>query len=743
MPFSRLEGDVSQTTPTTETRRQLWSALGDMVQELADYLHQPLEAVQLRCRGATDELARAWCAGSPTTPEAITDFYRATDLYLYDLTWWHALGTDDSALVQVQALEVARACKARMVLDFGSGIGSLGLLLAQHGFSVTLADINPHLNAYARWRFEQRGLPAGFLDPAQQSLPTQAFDFISAIDVLEHLPEPHTALATLAAALRPGGTLFIHLPPAASAAHPMHLWHDPAVLLPHLDGYGLWLESASNGSLILRRGEGPRYTLKPVLSLLPGAQGGLLLSLRPMVVMHLNSQAFALLSRLGRSNGVAAGATAAEIAAAVPSLSFSEVTAFLDTLARRRLLRRTPPVTGAWTTVSIIIPAYGRPAATRACVESLLALDYPPDCREVIVVDDASHPPLASALDGLPIRLLRQEQNIGQSAARNLAAAEAQGELLAFIDNDCIAKPDWLRTLVPYLDDPSISIVGGRVIAPEPDGLVAAFEAVRSPLDMGAIDGEVGPDQVIAYLPTCNLIVRRELMLRQGGFNADMLLGEDVDFIWRALRSGTRACYVTTGRIVHYHRVALPALLQRRADYGSSEAELQLRHPQGQRVMVLPFVGLCILASLAMLTLPWPIFAVPLVVALISVSRELRTKSRRLHEAGAKIPLPQLIAAILREHTAALYHLGANVTRYYSLPLLAAAIAWPGLLPALALLLLLPAISDYYRHRPRLSPFVFVGLYWLEMAAYQSGVWYGCIKKRTLRPLLPIIRLSR
>ena len=85
-------------------------------------------------------------------------------------------------------------------------------------------------------------------------------------------------------------------------------------------------------------------------------------------------------------------------------------------------------------------------------MQSLLALDYPADRREIIVVDDASTPPLIEVLNDLPIRLLRQERNIGQSAARNLAAAMASGTILAFIDNDCVAEPGWLRTLLPYLD---------------------------------------------------------------------------------------------------------------------------------------------------------------------------------------------------------------------------------------------------------------------------------------------------
>jgi hypothetical protein len=61
---------------------------------------------------------------------------------------------------------------------------------------------------------------------------------------------------------------------------------------------------------------------------------------------------------------------------------------------------------------------------------------------------------------------------------------------------------------------------------------------------MGAVETEVTPNAAVSYLPTCNLLVRRDVVLAQGGFDAALRVGEDVDFIWRTLRSGHRAWYV-------------------------------------------------------------------------------------------------------------------------------------------------------------------------------------------------------
>ncbi|NBC31499.1 MAG: mycofactocin system glycosyltransferase [Alphaproteobacteria bacterium] len=480
---------------------------------------------------------------------------------------------------------------------------------------------------------------------------------------------------------------------------------------------------------------GERYRLAAGLEIVRQESGGLLFSARPLVALRLNPIGLALVSALSTDDG----RSAADIARAVPDLSPVDAAAFLDGLAGRRLVERAPPAPAAWPSVSVIVAAHGRPAGTRDCILSLLGLDYPGEV-EIIVVDDASEPPLASALAGLPVRLMRLDRNVGQSAARNLAAAEATGALLAFTDNDCLAGPAWLRDLVPWFDDPETAAVGGRVAAPPPDGAVARFEAVRSPLDMGATGSTVGPREAVAYLPTCNLLVRRDALLAGGGFARDMRVGEDVDFVWRLLQAGGRARYVPAGAITHDHRVRLGALLARRADYGSSEAALQERHPEAGRIQYLPRAGLAGLIALAVVPVFWPAALALIALALTLVGAELAGKARRLRGLGLSVPLRPLAAAMLRGHGAGLYHLGRDVTRYYGVPLLLLGLVWLPLLPVVGLLMLVPPVADHRRLRPGVSLPAFAGLFWLEMAAYQWGVWRGCLAWRRWRPLLPALR---
>lgn len=274
-------------------------------------------------------------------------------------------------------------------------------------------------------------------------------------------------------------------------------------------------------------------------------------------------------------------------------------------------------------------------------------------------------------------------------------------------------------------------------------GRVAAFEAVRSSLDMGATGGSVGPDEAVPYLPTCNLVVDREMLLRLGGFDEGMRLGEDADLVWRAVRAGSGVRYEPAAEVKHNHRTSLGAFLRRRADYGSSEADLQSRHRQARRTIVVPGLVTALLAALAVSIVSRKAGLSLAGLTGLALGREILVKSRQLRAAGVELPTRQVAAAVSRQHGAGLYHLGSNVARYYGLPLFGACLLWRPLLPPVLTLLLVPPAVDHRRQRPKLGAAAFTGLYWLELAAYQIGVWKGSLKRKTTRPLLARLRFRR
>jgi 2-polyprenyl-3-methyl-5-hydroxy-6-metoxy-1,4-benzoquinol methylase len=177
--------------------------------ELTDYLEIPADEVARLGRDAAERIEREWKEQvSLGAPDSIERFYDRAEVHLHELTWWHTLAEDDSPLAYVVALRFAEAHSCYDYLDFGSGVGSAGILFARAGFSVCLADISSALLDFSRWRLQARGLDVQHLDLKHQRLPAEAFDIVTAMDVFEHLVDPVAAVDEIWRTLRPGGFLF-------------------------------------------------------------------------------------------------------------------------------------------------------------------------------------------------------------------------------------------------------------------------------------------------------------------------------------------------------------------------------------------------------------------------------------------------------------------------------------------------------------------------------------------------------
>ncbi len=112
--------------------------------------------------------------------------------------------------------------------------------------------------------------------------------------------------------------------------------------------------------------------------------------------------------------------------------------------------------------VSVIMPTHNRPEFLQQAVESVLAQTY--ENLELIIIDDGSSPPAQLNIDDPRIRWLRHEQGKGAAAARNAGMRAAQGEFLAFLDDDDQYFPNKLSLLVDYLQThPSVELVFARV----------------------------------------------------------------------------------------------------------------------------------------------------------------------------------------------------------------------------------------------------------------------------------------
>ena len=217
--------------------------------------------------------------------------------------------------------------------------------------------------------------------------------------------------------------------------------------------------------------------------------------------------------------------------------------------------------------VSILICTYNRAPFLDKVLRSLVDQEFEGE-HEIIVVDNNSTDeskamvekwmPLANSR--CPIRYVFAASQ-GLSHARNVGAAAADGDVIAFIDDDATAEVKWLQRIVDNLADPSIACVGGKVIPewsePPPDWITPELW----PAIGGSIHGDVRCVMTGRLYPMGgNMAVRNSWNQTIGGFNVqfgrvgtNLASGDEVEFADRLRRHG--AVMVYDPQMIIYHHV--------------------------------------------------------------------------------------------------------------------------------------------------------------------------------------------
>jgi len=196
--------------------------------------------------------------------------------------------------------------------------------------------------------------------------------------------------------------------------------------------------------------------------------------------------------------------------------------------------------------LSVVIPAKDAAGTLRRTLECLGAQQGAPEF-DVIVVDDGSTDETAEIVRAAGVRLV-QTEGVGSGQARNIGVREATGDVIAFTDADCYPTPGWLAAALPRLE--SADLVAGAV-APDPTA------------QLGPFDRTVWVERETGLYETANLLIRRELFERVGGFEVWLSsngrrrgwtnpeLAEDVWLGWRARRSGAQTAFAPDALVHH------------------------------------------------------------------------------------------------------------------------------------------------------------------------------------------------
>jgi len=237
---------------------------------------------------------------------------------------------------------------------------------------------------------------------------------------------------------------------------------------------------------------------------------------------------------------------------------------------RMRLFGHTAPVSPELPTATVVVATYLRPDHVGTCLEHLSRQTTRP--HEVIVVDaspDARTEQVVSRYPG--VRYLRNPRGAGTLAtSRAIALEVAGGEVIAFLDDDAYARPDWLEHLLrPYLDE-RVAAVGGRALNGQKGEETAGVGEIGRLREDGRLTGHFAahPGGVVDvdHMLGANMSFRRSVACELGGIHdyyPGTCLREDADMPLRMRLAGHRVVYMPDAVVEH---VAGPYARGRRFD---------------------------------------------------------------------------------------------------------------------------------------------------------------------------------
>jgi len=196
-------------------------------------------------------------------------------------------------------------------------------------------------------------------------------------------------------------------------------------------------------------------------------------------------------------------------------------------------------------TVAVIIPHYNDLAGLEICLTALQRQTYPADRVQIVVADNASPQGLEAvqAVAGSRARVISVTER-GAGPARNGAVAQSKGEILAFIDSDCVAEPAWIEEGVRALAD--YDFVGGRVkVLVDDENNMTPVEAWER---VFAFDFKTYIEKK-HFTGAGNLLCPRSLFETVGGFLNG--ISEDTEWSTRAQTFGFRLGYAPLAIVGH------------------------------------------------------------------------------------------------------------------------------------------------------------------------------------------------
>ena len=200
--------------------------------------------------------------------------------------------------------------------------------------------------------------------------------------------------------------------------------------------------------------------------------------------------------------------------------------------------------------VSIIIPSYNSENTIRNCLDSILAQEFIKEC-EIIVIDSSIDRTSEIVRQNYPaVQCCHLDKKTDPGTARNLGVARSRGDVLVFIDSDCIARPGWLNGILSLHRQNCYNVIGGAIENANPGSIISFASYVVEFSDFLP----TMQSGLVRHLPTCNISYKRKIFDEFGGFDHRYYPQEDYYFHWQLKKAGQSIYFDPSILVAHHHR---------------------------------------------------------------------------------------------------------------------------------------------------------------------------------------------
>jgi GT2 family glycosyltransferase len=253
------------------------------------------------------------------------------------------------------------------------------------------------------------------------------------------------------------------------------------------------------------------------------------------------------------------------------------------------------------TRITVVVPTFRRPEGLARALGGLREQRDPGVPWELLVVDNDDAPGSESVFSSLtadleaPARLVREPRR-GAASARNAGIAAAEGDVIAFLDDDVVPAADWLSELVAPVLAGQCDGAGGLVrldpTVPVPGWLGTDWRGYLSEYSRGETDHDIAEGD---YVLSASAAFRTDLLRELDGFDTALgprpgvpMVDDDIDLCRRVMQAGRRIRYVPGAVVVHElpaHRLTRGYMLRRTYAQGRSDwlldREVNIQRPLG------------------------------------------------------------------------------------------------------------------------------------------------------------------